>query len=170
MLFRSANADVPLAELAARLNEQHYAEGVEAQRRYVTAIFLRLEPSTHTLEFVNAGHNPGFLLTGGGAAQQVRQIKASGTPIGLVPSMRYTSETLAFPSGSRLLFYTDGLTEVFKGDDEFGTERLLNSFRQCHLNESAAVLDALWVELHDFCGGAHQEDDMTALALLREQE
>jgi hypothetical protein len=27
----------------------------------------------------------------------------------------------------------------------------------------------LWRELHDFCGGAHQEDDMTALALLREQ-
>jgi hypothetical protein len=27
----------------------------------------------------------------------------------------------------------------------------------------------LWRELHDFCGGAHQEDDMTALALLRER-
>ena len=31
-----------------RLNEQHYAEGVEARRRYVTAIFLRLEPKTNT--------------------------------------------------------------------------------------------------------------------------
>jgi serine phosphatase RsbU (regulator of sigma subunit) len=165
--FRAiAGAGVPLAELAARLNEQHYSEGVEAQRRYVTAIFLRLEPATHMLEVVNAGHNPGFLVTGDSA----QQMKASGTPIGLVPGMQYSSQTYAFPSGSRLLFYTDGLTEVFKGDDEFGTERLLSSFRRCNLTESAAILDSLWLELHDFCGGAHQEDDMTALALLRERE
>jgi phosphoserine phosphatase RsbU/P len=165
--FRAiASTGVPLAELAARLNKQHYSEGMEAQRRYVTAIFLRLEPATHTLEVVNAGHNPGFLVTDGNA----RQIDASGTPIGLVPGMQYTSETFAFPTGSKLLFYTDGLTEVFKGDDEFGPERLLNSFTRCHLTESAAILDSLWLELHDFCGGAHQEDDMTALALLREQK
>ena len=167
--FRAiASSGVPLAELAARLNEQHYSEGVEAQRRYVTAIFLRLEPATHTLEVVNAGHNPGFLVTGGNG-QTAQQIVASGTPIGLVPGMQYTSETFAFPSGSKLLFYTDGLTEVFKGDDEFGTERLLSAFSGSNLSESAALLDSLWQELHDFCGGAHQEDDMTALALLREQ-
>jgi sigma-B regulation protein RsbU (phosphoserine phosphatase) len=164
--FRAiAAAGVPLTELAARLNEQHYAEGAEARRRYVTAIFLRLEPATHVLEVVNAGHNPGFLLRNGSA----HQIVASGTPIGLVPGMQYSAEQFTFPGRSRLLFYTDGLTEVFQGDDEFGTERLLRSFQACQLNESAAILDSLWRELHDYCGGAHQEDDMTALALLREQ-
>jgi phosphoserine phosphatase RsbU/P len=164
--FRAiAGAGVPLAELAVRLNDQHYSEGMEAQRRYVTAIFLRLEPAAHTLEVVNAGHNPGFLVTGNSA----QELKASGTPIGLVPGMQYSSETFAFPIGSKLLFYTDGLTEVFKGDDEFGTERLMSSFSGSQLTESAAILEALWRELHDFCGGAHQEDDMTALALLREQ-
>ena len=74
--FRAiATAGVPLAELAARLNDQHYAEGVEARRRYVTAIFLRLEPATHTLEVVNAGHNPGFLLTW-------RQARSRSSPAG----------------------------------------------------------------------------------------
>ena len=84
---------MPLAELAARLNDQHYAEGAEARRRYVTAIFLRLEPATHMLEVVNAGHNPGFLVTGDSA----QQIVASGTPIGLVPGMQYSSETVCVP-------------------------------------------------------------------------
>jgi serine phosphatase RsbU (regulator of sigma subunit) len=167
--FRAmATTGVPLVQLAERMNEHHYAEGVEARRRYVTAIFLKLEPGTHTLEVVNAGHNPGFVLTGG-EAHQVHQIVASGTPIGLVPAMQYSAERIPFPVGSRLLFYTDGLTEVFKGEEEFGTERLLNSFQGCKLPETAAILDVLWQELHDFCGGAHQEDDMTALALLREQ-
>jgi sigma-B regulation protein RsbU (phosphoserine phosphatase) len=167
--FRAiAAADVPLTELAARLNDQHYAEGEEARRRYVTAIFLRLQPVAHLLEVVNAGHNPGFLVRGG-SSPEVHQILSSGTPIGLLPGIQYSAEQFAFPPGSRLLFYTDGLTEVFRGDDEFGTDRLLRSFQGCQSNESAAVLDSLWRELNDFCGGAHQEDDMTALALLRVQ-
>ena len=163
--FRAiAAADVPLAELAARLNEQHYAEGLEARRRYVTAIFLKLDAVTHTLDVVNAGHNPGFLLRG----KDTSQILASGTPIGLVPGMQYSAERFPFPPGSKLLFYTDGLTEVFQGEDEFGSERLLAAFKQCNVTDGAAILEALWQQLHEFSGSVHQEDDMTALALLRE--
>src|ERR1700733_6890462 len=108
--FRSAYrtmalAGLPLAELTAKMNQHHYGEGQEARRRYVTAIFLKLDPHSHTVEVVNAGHNPGFLIS---EDKSVHEIEASGTPIGLVPMMEYTSETLAFPPGARLLFYPDG--------------------------------------------------------------
>jgi serine phosphatase RsbU (regulator of sigma subunit) len=163
--FRAmALAGLPLAELAARMNEQHYGEGQEARRRYVTAIFLKLDPEAHTVEVVNAGHNPGFLIS---ADQAVHEIDASGTPIGLVPMMEYTSETLAFRPGSRLLFYTDGLTEVFQGDDEFGPERLLATFRGCKSEDCTAILKVLWQQLAEFSRGEPQQDDMTALALVR---
>jgi phosphoserine phosphatase RsbU/P len=165
--FRAmALAGLPLAELAARMNQQHHGEGKEAQRRYVTAIFLKLDPRTHTVEVVNAGHNPGFLLS---ADRVVHQIEASGTPIGLVPMMMYSSETLEFQPGSRLLFYTDGLTEVFQGDDEFGPERLLATFRECKSEDCTAILKVLWQHLAEFSQGEPQQDDMTALALVRMQ-
>ena len=163
--FRAmALAGLPLPELAARMNQQHYSEGQEAQRRYVTAIFLKLDPEAHTLELVNAGHNPGFIVFGD---ETVRQIKASGTPIGLVPRMEYSAEKLGFQPGSRLLFYTDGLTEVFQGDDEYGPERLLAAFRECKSEDGAAILKLLWQQLAEFSRGEPQEDDMTALALIR---
>jgi serine phosphatase RsbU (regulator of sigma subunit) len=163
--FRAmALAGLPLAELAARMNQQHYGEGQEARRRYVTAIFLKLDPATHTVEVVNAGHNPGFLLS---ADKTVHEIEASGTPIGLVPFMQYSSETLVFHPGSRLLFYTDGLTEVFQGDDEFGPERLLATFRECKSEDCTAILKILWQQLAEFSRGEPQQDDMTALALVR---
>jgi serine phosphatase RsbU (regulator of sigma subunit) len=163
--FRAmALAGLPLAELAARMNQQHYGEGQEARRRYVTAIFLKLNPENHTVEVVNAGHNPGFLLS---ADRKVHEIEASGTPIGLVPMMEYCSETLAFQPGSRLLFYTDGLTEVFQGDDEFGPERLLATFRECKSEDCTAILKVLWQRLAEFSRGEPQQDDMTALALVR---
>ncbi len=165
--FRAmALAGLPLAELAARMNQQHYGEGTEARRRYVTAIFLKLDPANHTVEVVNAGHNPGFLLS---PDKTVHEIEASGTPIGLVPFMQYSSETLVFHPGSRLLFYTDGLTEVFQGDDEFGPERLLATFRECKSEDCTAILKVLWQQLAEFSRGEPQQDDMTALALVRMQ-
>jgi serine phosphatase RsbU (regulator of sigma subunit) len=165
--FRAmALAGLPLSELAANMNQHHYGEGQEARRRYVTAIFLKLDPQAHTIEVVNAGHNPGFLISGD---KTVHEIQASGTPIGLVPMMEYSSETLAFPPGARLLFYTDGLTEVFHGDDEYGPERLLATFRECKSEDCTAILKVLWQQLAEFSRGEPQQDDMTALALVRTQ-
>jgi serine phosphatase RsbU (regulator of sigma subunit) len=163
--FRAmAVAGVPLDELATRMNQHHWAEGEEARRRYVTAIFLRLDPEKGEIEVVNAGHNPGFLIEPG---SKPRQFDAAGTPLGLLPGMQYSSEHSGFAPGSRLLFYTDGLTEVFKGDEEFGPERLLDQFYKCELQNADGILDALWTAIEEFSEGGPQGDDMTALALCR---
>ncbi|MGC9157489.1 MAG: PP2C family protein-serine/threonine phosphatase [Terracidiphilus sp.] len=154
----------PLEELATGMNQHHWAEGEEAQRRYVTAIFLKLYPEAGQIEVVNAGHNPGFLVQPGASP---RLFEATGTPLGLLPGMRYASERSGFPPGARLLLYTDGLTEVFKGEDEFGSERLLNEFSRCPAMQANRVLDALWAAIGDFSEGGPQADDMTALALCR---
>jgi serine phosphatase RsbU (regulator of sigma subunit) len=159
-----AATGMPLGELAKRMNEHHWAEGEEYRRRYVTAIFMRLYPATGELEVVNAGHNPGFLVAPGASPYE---FNASGTPLGLLPGMSYTSETRGFPPGARLLFYTDGLTEVFRGDEEYGPERLLNEFSTCPSRKADGILDALWTAIEAFADGGPQADDMTALALCR---
>ena len=94
-------------------------------------------------------------------------LEAAGTPLGLLPGMRYTTEKCGFTPGSRLLFYTDGLTEVFRGDEEFGPERLLDEFSQCPEKKADGILDALWAAIEEFSEGGPQGDDMTALALCR---
>jgi serine phosphatase RsbU (regulator of sigma subunit) len=163
--FRAmAASGPPLDELATRMNQYHWAEGEEARRRYVTAIFLRLHPEAGEIEVVNAGHNPGFLVQ---PSAPPRQFDAGGTPLGLLPGMRYLSEQCGFTPGARLLFYTDGLTEVFKGDEEFGPERLLHEFLSCPAYKADGILDALWAAIEEFAEGGPQADDMTALALCR---
>lgn len=154
----------PLGELAARMNQLHWAEGEEARRRYVTAIFLRLHPASGAIEVVNAGHNPGFLVAPDGTTHQ---FDATGTPLGLLPNMSYDQEQCALLPGARLLFYTDGLTEVFRGDEEFGSERLLDTFSKCPSQKADGMLDALWTAIETFAEGGPQGDDMTALALCR---
>jgi serine phosphatase RsbU (regulator of sigma subunit) len=163
--FRAmAVQDMPLEELATRMNQHHWTEGEEARRRYVTAIFLRLHPETAEIEVVNAGHNPGFLVEPDG---RTCEFESTGTPLGLLPGMRYTSQKRGFIPGAKLLFYTDGLTEVFRGDEEFGPERLMDVFSKSRKDKADDILGAIWTAIEDFAEGGPQGDDMTALALCR---
>jgi serine phosphatase RsbU (regulator of sigma subunit) len=155
---------IPLDELATRMNQHLWQDGEEARRKYVTAIFVRLNHAKGEIEVVNAGHNPGFGVHPDGSTCF---FEATGTPLGLLPGMRYTSEKCAFPPGSRLLFYTDGLTEAFRGDEEFGPERLMEHFSKCLSPKADGILDALWKAIGEFVEGGPQGDDMTALVLCR---
>ena len=139
-------------------------EGAAAQGRYVTAIFARLDPAGPRIEVVNCGHNPGAVLLPEGEA---RILKASGTPLGMLPGMQYSSEKFEFPSGSRILLYTDGLTETLQAgvDEEFGLERLMETFRACSNPQAERVLDDVWEAIGSFSSHAPQTDDMTALAI-----
>ena len=167
--FRSAlraiaNSGMPLDQMASNLNALHFGEGEQSQRRYVTAFFLRLDPKTHAIQVVNAGHNPGFLLNG---SEEPVLIEASGTPIGMLPDMSYTVEKYVLTDKTKLLLYTDGLTEVFHGVEEFGQDRLLQAFRACDSADANAILDSIWQTLDAFSSGEALSDDMTALVVGR---
>jgi hypothetical protein len=163
---------IAVRELAGRLSQQHWDEGAEARRRYVTAIFLRLDSASSEMELVNAGHNPAFLVSYG--ESPVRLIEASGTPLGMLPGARYSIERVPIEPGARILLYTDGLTEIFQGEEEFGQERLMEAFRAIDTVElsgsdqhAEGTLTSLWTTLDTFSNGAPQQDDMSAIALCR---
>ncbi len=159
--FRAiAGAGLPLDEVAVRLNQLHWQEGIEARRRYVTAILLCLDPERHRVEIVNAGHNPAFLVAG----DERIKIGASGPPLGMLPARTYESEIFDVEEGHQILLYTDGLTEVFRDDEEFGEDRLLELLGASPM---PGFLDHVWQTLARFAGGARQTDDMTALYLCR---
>ena len=169
MSFRSAiramvHAGLSLVEIATQMNLLHYNEGEEARHRYVTGVLFRLDPVAHTLEAVNAGHTSAFLVADDAT---LTKIKASGTPFGLLPFSSYAPQVVKLEPGMRLLVYTDGMTEVFHGEDEFGEARLLQWFLDCKETSPDRVLGSLWDTLGTFSDGQEQSDDMTALVLFR---
>ena len=159
--FRAiAGTGVPLHEMAATLNNLHWQEGIEARRRFVTAILVCLDPATHSAEAVNCGHNPAFVVVSG----ERKRIPASGPPLGMLPNRTYETERLQLPVQGQVLLYTDGLTEVFREDEEFGEDRLMDLVGD---EPSPGLLDEIWEALENFADGARQTDDMTALYLYR---
>jgi len=151
-----------LARLVARLNALIYRSA--SGRKYATFFFARYTPLTGLLRYVNAGHNPPYVVT----ASTLTEIGSTGRPIGLLPESSYTEETIELPPGSTLFLYTDGLNEAADPDEvEFGNDRLRELFlaqRSVPLTEiPSRVLDAIIA----FERGAKATDDKTIVVMRR---
>ena len=79
----------------------------------------------------------------------------------------YARETATFAPGTRLLVYTDGVTEAERRDHaQYGNSRLL-AFASAHAKESPTdLVGSLVEEIDGFAAEAEQSDDITALAVL----
>ena len=116
---------LPLAACVERLHRQ-ILQSSEATR-FVTLFLGLLDPASGRLEYVNAGHNPPWLLAPGSAPAA---LAATGLPLGLIPGATYTTGSIMLPPGGVLCIYSDGISEAALGDELYGEERLLASVRR----------------------------------------
>jgi serine phosphatase RsbU (regulator of sigma subunit) len=89
---------------------------------YATLFIGMLEPATRRLRYVNAGHNPQFVLRPEG---RLEKMPATGLPVGLIAGRGYSEQFVQLAAGDVLFFYTDGCVETENEHGEmFGMERL----------------------------------------------
>ncbi|MGH9456848.1 MAG: SpoIIE family protein phosphatase [Thermoanaerobaculia bacterium] len=151
-----------LGEMATELNRHihHWS----SETKFVTLILATIDRENERLRFVNAGHNPGYLV---GLDGRLTEIRSHGLPIGLMGDSRYTAQTRPLPPGALLVFYSDGITEAENGaGEEFGNERLEAILTRHASSPVAQIRRAIEAELEAFVGGAAQYDDQT-LVLVR---
>jgi sigma-B regulation protein RsbU (phosphoserine phosphatase) len=141
------------AEVLTRLNSL-LVNDFPAEK-FVTMIYAVLDPSTRTVVFANAGHLQPLLIDDQG--EHFLDVER-GVPLGLVTG-DYSETTIALTPGSRLVFYSDGITEaVNAAEEEYGA---------CRLAEHAIRPDASAVSIVDdvrsFSNGAGVRDDATVV-------
>jgi serine phosphatase RsbU (regulator of sigma subunit) len=130
---------------------------------FATCFYAILDLAGGGLRFANAGHNLPYVFR----ASEVRELRATGMPLGLMPEQAYEECETRLAAGDCALFYTDGLVEAHDPRRQmFGAERLKQRLRQRAAADG--LIDALYADLLDFTG-AHweQEDDVTLLVLRR---
>jgi sigma-B regulation protein RsbU (phosphoserine phosphatase) len=89
---------------------------------YATLFVGILSPETRELRYVNAGHNPQYVLRRAGTLERMT---SSGLPVGLLAGHGYSETSVQLAAGDLLFFYTDGCVETENEHDEmFGPERL----------------------------------------------
>ncbi|WP_214627890.1 PP2C family protein-serine/threonine phosphatase [Paenibacillus agaridevorans] len=120
---------------------------------YFTAIFVVVDTDSRSMEYVNAGHPAGVILSGG----EVVYMEPTGPAVGLFDNLAIRKVKLAYEPGTDLFLYTDGLLDALEVSD-CGMRELaesMSSKKSMELNPEELV-ESLLAE-H---GGDKQRDDI----------
>jgi serine phosphatase RsbU (regulator of sigma subunit)/anti-sigma regulatory factor (Ser/Thr protein kinase) len=146
-----------LTEVISLLNELLVSMG---RRRGATLSILELDPEAEELEAVIAGHLPPLLIEPDGEARLLEQ--AHGLPVGVRIGHDYQACRHPFPTGSRLLLYTDGLIERRGEPIDDGFQRLAEAAEAAAGRTDSSFADRVYRAL---VGETPLEDDMALLAI-----
>ena len=131
---------------------------------FVTLFYGILDPESGSLSFVNAGHNPPFILRAG--SLKTEELFASGAALGIFADGRFREYTIRLSPGDLLVLYTDGITEARNREgEEFGTGRLMDTVRELAPKTPQEIVDAVVSRVMTFAGSEPQADDITILVV-----
>ena len=141
------------------LNEDTGAE------RFVTLLFVRLNPTAKTVRYASAGHPPALWLNRDGKLK--KELKRTGMPLGVKPDIKYTvSEELPLEQGDLLALMTDGVEESTAEDAElFGKERIVQTLGSHQVESAAEIVAGLHEAGRSHEAANHQPDDFTTIVL-----
>ncbi len=124
--------------------------------KFVTMVYGVLNPTNRTLTFASAGHLRPLLVDDRGA----RYLDSErGLPLGLRAG-DFSETQVQLPSGSRMVFYSDGITEATgpARDEEYGPRRLRD-----HVLRSEASAEDILEDVRKFANGEGLHDDATVI-------
>jgi sigma-B regulation protein RsbU (phosphoserine phosphatase) len=163
MLRTLVDEDLPLAELARRLNIQVSKHAPPS--RFITLFLGLFDPRTGQLEFVNAGQTPPLLLRAGGS---VERLSTGGVALAMFEGSTYEPGYARLDPGDALIMYSDGITEAESPAGQMFDESGLEAAVRATPGVSAAVIGrAVFRAVDDYRRGERLADDLTVLVLSR---
>ncbi|MCS6821571.1 MAG: PP2C family protein-serine/threonine phosphatase [Microscillaceae bacterium] len=143
----------------------YFITEITLKEEFVTFFIAIYDTKNHTLEYINAGHNPAILydIKHG----QIHQLSNGCTVLGAFEPLPFINETTINNLTNFLLFcYTDGLTEAKNPEGElFNVERVIQ-FMQSHKYTNLEDLNNnLIKEVRKFMRENEFHDDITILSL-----
>jgi len=151
-----------LADVVNRVNNV-LCDGNESGM-FVTLLVGRLNILTGKLEICNAGHNPMLIVSPSGEPSYYKA--KSNLATGLFEHFPYEGESLQLEKGTRLILYTDGVTEAENLiKEQYGEDRLLEFARNIAPGTSdEQVVNDLYASVKAFTKENEQNDDITIVS------
>jgi sigma-B regulation protein RsbU (phosphoserine phosphatase) len=131
--------------------------------RFVSLLLACLDPRGHSLNYVNAGHPPAYVLDSMGKAKTA--MLRSGPPLGLRPETTYmTSANVPLEKDDIIVLLTDGFEEAVNREEQaFGVERALETVHDNRNSPAQVIVEKLYAKLTAFTHGEPQADDLTVV-------
>jgi len=132
--------------------------------RYATLFWAEHNGENSTLTWVNAGNPAPILIHSDGL---VERLESDSFPVGMFATAQYKARESAIQPGSRLVIFTDGLTDAENAEgEEFGDERLIASCRAIPPRPDArSSAEILMQAVSAWSAGTEQFDDTTVVVV-----
>ena len=128
--------------------------------QYVTLQLACIDRRAGSFRLFNAGHPPAFFRQG----NSLQSLRLDSFPIGLFTGPGREFKTVPFNNGDLLFLYTDGLYEVYQGEEQYGLERLERVLSEAPAVPHLAVEHVL-ADVESFKGSAPFNDDLTIICV-----
>jgi sigma-B regulation protein RsbU (phosphoserine phosphatase) len=134
---------------------------------FITAFIGVLDLETNKLGYCNAGHNQPLMVYPDGHCSLLQS--ESNIPLGILEHFDYEGDSMDFLVGTKMLVYTDGLTEAENPQKkQFGEEQLIHTVEDLTFLSSREIVTTLDSKVRHFANGAEQSDDLTILCISKQ--
>jgi sigma-B regulation protein RsbU (phosphoserine phosphatase) len=131
---------------------------------FVTVLYGVLNGTTWEFHYARAGHELPIIYDARG--ELVTLPLMPGLPLGAADEILLDEHTVVLSAGSKLLFYTDGITDALDAQgNQFGFERLRQAFLAERGSPPQTVCDTLLEMSTAYRGETPQYDDITLVAV-----
>jgi sigma-B regulation protein RsbU (phosphoserine phosphatase) len=135
---------------------------------FATLFFGMFDPRSGDFAYINAGHNPPYVI---GADGEIKaKLTSTGPAVGMFPGVDFQIDYGKIEPGDTLFAYTDGVTEARAPNGDFLTEKRLEELISERFSSATEIVDRIDGVLRDFAADAVQFDDITMIAVHRDQE
>ena len=132
-----------------------------ATGKFITMFYCVLDGARRRLSYCNAGHSPPIFLHG----EDILRLEEGGALLGVFRDWHYEQRVVELYAGDRILMFTDGLSEAENlAGEEFGEQRLIDTFRQLRSLPAAEIQARILDTVRNFCTDNFR-DDATLLVI-----
>jgi serine phosphatase RsbU (regulator of sigma subunit)/pSer/pThr/pTyr-binding forkhead associated (FHA) protein len=159
--------DLPTA--VCRINSALYP-ALEKLSKFVTFETMIIEPNTHKIRLVNAGHMVPLLIPADGSpVRDVVSDEITGLPLGVADEFPYEMIEFSIQPGDCLLLYSDGVSEAMSSRDEaFTTDAIKKTLAASKSKDPGVLVDNLKKALDAHAAGReYPHDDITIVCVGR---
>lgn len=158
-----ADMNLSMGETLKRINDSFSATNTTGM--FVTLFVARIDLNTGRMDYCNAGHCPLLVIPPDAEPYLLKSKPNLAT--GMFENFAYEEESVGFKQGTRIVAYTDGVTEAERTDQsQFGKERLLEWAKHIDFQTTEqSIVESLCQSVCDFTDGNPQNDDITIISI-----
>lgn len=135
---------------------------ITRNEHFVTLFLGRLNIRSMKMAYINAGHNPPFIIRNGG----VTELLKGCIPLGILPIETIEIGYEQMQEGDVLFLYTDGIVEQFNPTDEMiGLESIHKHLSQIYKRSAKDIIENVLEMVWNHAETAANSDDMSLMVI-----